>query len=99
MENVEKSSPDLAQIFEPIRALELIDALQPYRPFFVEEPLRPENVDALAKLRSQSRVPIATGEMLYTKFEFRDLLVKEAADIIQPDVCVAGGILELKKIG
>ena len=43
-------------------------------------------------------MPIATGEMLYTKYEFRDLLVREAADIIQPDVCVAGGILELKKI-
>jgi galactonate dehydratase len=97
-EDVDIATDPHAMIFEPIRALELIDALQPYRPFFVEEPLRPENVDALAKLRAQSRVPIAAGEMLYTKFEFRDLLVKEAADIIQPDVCVAGGILELKKI-
>jgi galactonate dehydratase len=97
-EDVDVGTDPHAKVFEPIRALELIEALQPYRPFFVEEPIRPENVDALAKLRAQSRVAIATGEMLYTKFEFRDLLVREAADIIQPDVCVAGGILELKKI-
>lgn len=97
-EDVDVATDPHAKVFEPIRALELIDALQPYRPMFVEEPLRPENVDALAKLRAQSRVPIATGEMLYTKFEFRDLLVREAADVVQPDVCVAGGILELKKI-
>jgi galactonate dehydratase len=97
-EDVDIATDPHAKVFEPIRALELIDVLQPYRPMFVEEPLRPENVDALARLRAQSRVPIATGEMLYTKFEFRDLLVKEAADIAQPDVCVAGGILELKKI-
>ena len=97
-EDVDVATDPHAKVFEPVRALELIDALQPYRPMFVEEPLRPENVDALAKLRAQARVPIATGEMLYTKFEFRDLLVREAADIVQPDVCVAGGILELKKI-
>ena len=60
--------------------------------------MRPENVDALAALRRQVDVPIATGEMLYTKYEFRDLLVRGAADIVQPDVCCAGGLLEQKKI-
>ncbi|MBI2940237.1 MAG: galactonate dehydratase [Chloroflexi bacterium] len=87
-----------ARIFEPVRALQMAEALKPYDPLFFEEPLRPENIDALAELKRQAPIPIATGEMLYTKFQFRDLLVRGAADIIQPDICVAGGILELKKI-
>jgi galactonate dehydratase len=87
-----------ATIFEPARALAMAEALQPYRPFFFEEPLRPENVDALAKLAGRIRIPIATGEMLYTKWQFRELLFKQAVDIIQPDVCCAGGLLECKKI-
>jgi len=87
-----------AKIFEPVRAVEMADALAPYRPFFFEEPLRPENVDALAFVRAKSRVPIATGEMLYTKFAFREVLVKGAADILQPDVCITGGLGEMKKI-
>ncbi len=87
-----------ATIFEPIRALQLAQALKPYDIFFYEEPLRPENIDALAALRRQVDIPIATGEMLYTKYEFRDLLVRGAADIVQPDICCAGGLLEQKKI-
>jgi galactonate dehydratase len=87
-----------AKIFEPVRALQMAQALKPYNPFFFEEPLRPENIDALAELRRQVDVPVATGEMLYTKFEFRDLLVRGAADIVQPDICCAGGLLEQKKI-
>jgi galactonate dehydratase len=87
-----------ARIFEPIRALQMIEALKPYQPFFIEEPIRPENMDALALLRATAAVPIATGESLYTKYQFRNLLVREAADIIQPDVCIVGGLLEMKKI-
>jgi galactonate dehydratase len=87
-----------AKIFEPTNAIAMAGALAPYRPLFFEEPLRPENVDALARVAAQTRVPIATGEMLYTKFAFRELLVKQAADVLQPDVCCAGGILECKKI-
>lgn len=87
-----------AKLFEPVRALQMAQALQPFRPYFFEEPTRPENADALARLRAQVEVPIATGEMLYTKFEFRDLLVRDAVDIVQPDICCAGGILECKKI-
>jgi galactonate dehydratase len=87
-----------AKIFEPARALELINAVKPYRPYFVEEPIRPENLDALGVMKSKTDVTIATGECLYTKFEFRDLLVRNAADIIQPDICCSGGLLEQKKI-
>jgi galactonate dehydratase len=87
-----------AKIFEPNRAIAMAEAIRPFHPLFFEEPLRPENVDALAKVAAHTDVPIATGEMLYTKFEFRELLIKQAADIIQPDICCAGGILECKKI-
>ena len=87
-----------AKIFEPIRALQLANALAPYDPLFYEEPLRPENSDAWARLRAQMQVPLATGESLYTRFEFLDLMSKHGADIIQPDICVCGGLLEMRKI-
>src|SRR5947207_3218245 len=97
-EDVEIGVDAHARIFEPVRALVMAKALEPYRPFFFEEALRPENLDAMAEVRAKSPIPIATGEMLYTKFQFRELFEKKGADIIQPDVCIAGGLLELKKI-
>jgi galactonate dehydratase len=87
-----------AKIFEPIRALQLANALAPYDPLFFEEPLRPEHIPAWARLRHQMQVPLATGECLYTRFEFLDLMAAQAVDIIQPDVCVCGGLLEMRKI-
>jgi galactonate dehydratase len=87
-----------AQIFSPSMALSLCRVLEPYHPLFLEEPLRPENRAAMGHLRAQSPIPIATGEQLYTKFEFRELLANQAADIIQPDICVVGGLWEMKKI-
>ncbi len=87
-----------AKIFEPSTAIALATELAPFRPMFYEEPIRPENIDALAKVAQHVTIPIATGEMLYTKFQFRELLTKQACDIVQPDICCAGGILELRKI-
>ena len=87
-----------ARIFEPVRARQMAEALKPYDPMYFEEPLRPENIDALAAFRRECPIPVATGEMLYTAFGFRELLEKGAADIIQPDVCICGGLLEMKKI-
>jgi len=87
-----------AQILEPYKAIEMCQVLAPFRPMFVEEPLRPENMEAMAEVRAKSPVPIATGEMLYTKWEFRDLMRLRGADIIQPDVCCCGGLTEMKKI-
>ncbi len=87
-----------AQIFEPSRALGLCQSLQPFHPLFLEEPLRPENREALGVLRAKAPIPIATGECLVTKYEFRDLLAHQAADIIQPDVCLMGGLWEMKKV-
>ena len=87
-----------AKIFEPIRALELADAMAPYKPYFFEEPIRPENIQAMAYLRRKMTIPLATGECLYTKFEFNELMQAQAADIIQPDVCICGGLMEMRKI-
>jgi galactonate dehydratase len=87
-----------AQPLEPAKALALCGVLEPYYPLFLEEPLRPENRAAMGYLRGKSSIPIATGEALYTKYEFRDLLAHQGADIIQPDVCVVGGLWEMKKI-
>ena len=87
-----------AKIFEPARSLELAHAMEPYRPFFFEEPIRPENIREMAWLRRKSPIPIASGEALFTKFQFNDLVREGAVDIVQPDVCICGGLLEMKKI-
>ncbi|MFB3825264.1 MAG: galactonate dehydratase [Bryobacteraceae bacterium] len=87
-----------AVLFEPVRAMLMAEAIKPARPFFVEEPIRMENMDALASLKQKIQIPLATGECLYTRFEFRELLAKQAADIVQPDICLTGGIMEQKKI-
>jgi galactonate dehydratase len=87
-----------ATLFEPIRAAQMAEALKPAHPYFLEEPIRMENMDAMQSLKQRMQIPLATGECLYTKHDFRQLMAKQAADIVQPDVCLAGGILELKKI-
>lgn len=87
-----------AKIFEPCRALELSEVVYPYRPMFFEEPIRPENILAMAELHKKMRVPLATGEELITKYPFHDLMALKAADILQPDVAIVGGLTEMKKI-
>lgn len=79
-------------------AKRLIAALEPYYPLFIEEPCLPENVDALADVAASTTVPIATGERKFTKYEFREIITKNAAAILQPDLCHAGGISETRKI-
>jgi galactonate dehydratase len=79
-------------------ATEFCRILAPYRPYFVEEPIPPENVDAMAEVRRASPVPIATGERLVTRYQFRELFEKFACHVIQPDLCHCGGLWEAKKI-
>ena len=79
-------------------AIRMAQKLEPYDPFFYEEPIPPDNVDAMAKVQSSINIPVATGERLYTRWDYRPLLEKHAARIIQPDICHAGGFLEMKKI-
>jgi galactonate dehydratase len=72
--------------------------LEEYAPFWYEEPVPADNVPALAEVRSEVSIPVVTGETLYNKAMFRDVFEQRAADIINPDVCNCGGILELKEI-
>ena len=87
-----------ATLAEPVRAEQLADALAPYRPMFVEEPVRPEHIPSFARLRERLQVPLATGENLYGLGQFVSLIDARGVDIIQPDLCSCGGILEAKKI-
>lgn len=82
----------------PAMAVRLAKALEPCCPLFIEEPCPPENVDAMATVARSTTVPIATGERLYTKWGFREVLEKQAAAVLQPDVSHAGGIAEVRKI-
>lgn len=84
--------------FSPASALKIARAMEPYDIFWFEEPVPPENLQALTKVAGGTPISIATGERLYTKHDYRRLLPLQAAAYIQPDVIHAGGILELKKI-
>lgn len=79
-------------------ALAYIDALAPARPMFVEEVLPPGETEALKALAAKTHVPIATGERLVDRLEFDELFRARAIDIVQPDICHVGGLMEAKKI-
>ena len=85
-------------IIPQIKSLADAKEIEEFNPFWFEEPVLAENVDALASAKKVINIPVVTGEELYTKFEFREIFEKQAADIINPDVCNVGGILELKEI-
>lgn len=87
-----------AKFFEVNRAIRVAKAIEPFHPMWLEEPIRPENVDAMSKLAEHVDIPLASGECNYTKHEFRPILASQALDIIQPDICCCGGYLEMKKI-
>jgi galactonate dehydratase len=83
---------------QPPTAMVLMKALEPYNPWFYEEVVQALNIELMAELAKKTHVPLATGERIFTKWGFKDILEKRAAMILQPDVCYAGGITELKII-
>jgi galactonate dehydratase len=89
---------DGARHLAPMYAVEFAKRIEPFRPYWYEEPCPAENLDALAEIRSHTGIPIVTGESLYSKTEFRHVFEKRAADIINPDVCSVGGILTMMEI-
>jgi galactonate dehydratase len=89
---------DFHGAISPQNAALLIHALEPYQPFFIEEPVNCQQVDVMAELARKTHIPIATGERLFTKWGFREILEKGAATILQPDLCHAGGIFECRLI-
>ncbi len=82
----------------PAMAIQYILAVQEFSPYFCEEPVPPENVEALLEVRQSVRVPIATGERLVGRHQFRPVFEQRACHVIQPDLCHCGGIMEAKKI-
>lgn len=82
----------------PANAKLLIRALEPYQPMFIEEPVQCQQVDVMAEIARGTHLPIATGERIFTKWGFREILEKGAATILQPDLCHAGGIMETRII-
>jgi galactonate dehydratase len=85
-----KVSPALAKV--------LIKGLEPHLPMFVEEPINCQNHEVMAEIARSTHLPIATGERVFTKWGFREVLEKGAARILQPDLCHAGGITEVRLI-
>jgi galactonate dehydratase len=79
-------------------AVRLANRLAPYRIGWFEEPVPPENADALRQFRDRSPVPVCVGERLYTRWQFRPVLEQKLADYIMPDIIRTGGISEMKKI-
>lgn len=76
----------------------LAKELEPFHPMFIEEPVLPENNEALREIAQHTSIPIATGERMFSRWHFKDLLAQGFIDIIQPDLSHAGGITECKKI-
>jgi galactonate dehydratase len=89
---------DFHGAISPAHAKMLIKALEPHNPMFVEEPCQAQNHDIMADIARGTHLPIATGERVFTKWGFREVLEKHAATILQPDLCHAGGITEVRLI-
>ena len=89
---------DFHGAISPATAKLLIKGLEPYSPMFVEEPCQAQNHDVMAEIARGTHLPIATGERVFTKWGFREVLEKKAAVILQPDLCHAGGITEVRLI-
>ena len=84
--------------FSTAGAVRLGQALEPYSPLWFEEPTPPDNIEDMARVARQVRIPVATGERLTTKAEFGAVLRAGAAEILQPALGRAGGIWEMKKV-
>ena len=89
---------DFHGAISPATAKLLIKAYEPYQPMFIEEPCQAQNHDIMAEIARGTFLPIATGERVFTKWGFREVLEKKAATVLQPDLCHAGGITEVRLI-
>ena len=84
--------------FTPAEAVAIARELEPFRPSWIEEPVPPENLAALKKVADRVTIPVATGERIHVRDEFRELFELQAADIVQPDLTMCGGIAETRRI-
>ena len=77
---------DMHGRYDTHSAIRVAQALEPYNLMWLEEPVPPENIDAMREVKGSTRTPICTGENLYLRYGFRDLIEKQAVDIIMPDL-------------
>jgi galactonate dehydratase len=84
--------------FSPHEALRIAKMLEPFNPAWIEEPVPPDNLASLAVVSRGTNLPVATGERIHDRAEFRELFELQAAAIIQPDIGHIGGILETRKL-
>ena len=89
---------DVICVLTPAEAIAVGHALEPYGLYFFEDPIEPDNIDAMADVAARLPMPVATGERLYTIHQFRELLNRNAAAFVRPDPALAGGITNCKKI-
>ena len=87
-----------SKIYEPFEGRRAANLLEPYRPFFVEEPIRSDNLDNWAEMAEGVNVPLATGEEIFEPWAWERLISLHAADILQPDILLAGGFTGMRKI-
>jgi galactonate dehydratase len=84
--------------FTPAFAVQVARQLERFAPSWIEEPVQPDNLKGHAHVRRSVAIPVATGERIHSRNEFRELFELEAADIVQPDITHCGGLLETRKI-
>jgi len=89
---------DANNAYSVLEAIQMARRLEPYRPYWFEEPVHAEDYRGLAQVRASTSVPIAAGENEYTRYGFRDLVESGGADILQPDANVLGGITEFRHV-
>lgn len=89
---------ELHRRLEPAVAIALSGKLEPFNPMFLEDPIRPDNFDAMAQVAAMSRIPIATGERIHNIFEFQMLLERRACHYVRASICLCGGISGAMKI-
>jgi galactonate dehydratase len=89
---------DVHARFDPSDAITLAKGIEPTRPYFLEDPVRSENLQLYRHLRQHIDIPLAAGEHYASKWEIRQLIEEDLVDFARPDLCIIGGITEAKKV-
>ena len=89
---------ECSRFMNPAEAIILGNEIEPFRPYFYEDPVRPDNFDSMAEVAANIKIPIATGERIHTLQEFMMLVNRKALRYLRADVILCGGITGLKKI-
>ena len=88
----------MTRTYNPVQAIRYCKAIEPFRPMFAEEVIRPERIEDMAEVQRRVNFPIATGEQLMNIYDFDRLIRHEAATVLQPDILIVGGMTVMRKI-